>query len=165
MIQVNIPIIGELAYTSACFTDWTAHGPAPLKLLGQDRLPAMVHPVSSAATLTLVRPALRAYSCGVCMSSVTSCVGGGLFICFTCLHVPYSTVTLLHTVYTLQQSSASYKSRQPAVQHRQHFALPTAPQAVTPPCDNRQHLACKATCKASCVLPTTTFIKYRSSSS
>jgi hypothetical protein len=29
------------------------------------------------------------------MSSVTSCVGGGLFICFTCLHVPYSTVTLL----------------------------------------------------------------------
>jgi hypothetical protein len=28
------------------------------------------------------------------MSSVTSCVGGGLFICFTCLHVPYSTVTL-----------------------------------------------------------------------
>jgi hypothetical protein len=29
------------------------------------------------------------------MSSVTSCVGGGLFICFTCLHVPYSTVTLI----------------------------------------------------------------------
>jgi hypothetical protein len=28
------------------------------------------------------------------MSSVTSCVGGGLFICFTCLHVPYSTVTV-----------------------------------------------------------------------
>jgi hypothetical protein len=28
------------------------------------------------------------------MSSVTSCVGGGLYICFTCLHVPYSTVTL-----------------------------------------------------------------------
>jgi hypothetical protein len=31
------------------------------------------------------------------MSSVTSCVGGGLFICFTCLHctVPYSAVTLI----------------------------------------------------------------------
>jgi energy-converting hydrogenase Eha subunit C len=29
------------------------------------------------------------------MSSVTSCVGGGVFICFTCLHVPYSTVTLI----------------------------------------------------------------------
>jgi hypothetical protein len=29
------------------------------------------------------------------MSSVTTCVGGGLFICFTCLHVPYSTVTLI----------------------------------------------------------------------
>jgi hypothetical protein len=39
--------------------------------------------------------ALCAYSCGVCMSSVTSCVGGGLFTCFTCLHVPYSTVTLI----------------------------------------------------------------------
>jgi hypothetical protein len=43
----------------------------------------------------LVRTALRAYSCGVCMSSVTCCVGGGLFICFTCLHVPCITVTLL----------------------------------------------------------------------
>jgi hypothetical protein len=31
------------------------------------------------------------------MSSVTSCVGGGLFICFTCLHVPYSTVTINNT--------------------------------------------------------------------
>jgi hypothetical protein len=29
------------------------------------------------------------------MSSVTSCLGWGLFICFTCLHVPYSTVTLI----------------------------------------------------------------------
>jgi hypothetical protein len=29
------------------------------------------------------------------MSSVTSCVSGGLFICFTCLHVPYSTVTTI----------------------------------------------------------------------
>jgi hypothetical protein len=31
------------------------------------------------------------------MRGVTSCVGGGLFmfICFTCLHVPYSTVTLI----------------------------------------------------------------------
>jgi hypothetical protein len=29
------------------------------------------------------------------MSSVTSCVGGGWFLCFTCLHVPYSTVTLI----------------------------------------------------------------------
>jgi hypothetical protein len=27
------------------------------------------------------------------MSSVTSCVGGGLFICFTCLHVPYSSTS------------------------------------------------------------------------
>jgi hypothetical protein len=41
------------------------------------------------------------------MSSVTSCVGGGLFICFTCLHVPYSTVTSITCfatlVVTLQQ--------------------------------------------------------------
>jgi hypothetical protein len=29
------------------------------------------------------------------MGSATRCVGGGLFICFTCLHVPYSTVTLI----------------------------------------------------------------------
>jgi hypothetical protein len=29
------------------------------------------------------------------MRSVTSCVGGGWFLCFTCLHVPYSTVTLI----------------------------------------------------------------------
>jgi hypothetical protein len=29
------------------------------------------------------------------MSSVTSCVGGGLFICCPCLHVPYSTVILI----------------------------------------------------------------------
>jgi hypothetical protein len=43
----------------------------------------------------------RAYSCGVCMSSVTSCVGGGWFLCFTCLHVPYSTVTLITTVVTV----------------------------------------------------------------
>jgi hypothetical protein len=62
--------------------------------MGRDRLPAMVHPASSAATFTLVRTALRARSCGVCMSSVTSCVGGGLFICFTCLHVPCSTATM-----------------------------------------------------------------------
>jgi hypothetical protein len=45
--------------------------------------------------ITLVQTVLGAYSCGVCMSSVTSCVDGGLFICFTCLHVPYSTVTLV----------------------------------------------------------------------
>jgi hypothetical protein len=32
----------------------------PLKLLGQDRVPAMVHPASSAATLTLVRTVLHA---------------------------------------------------------------------------------------------------------
>jgi hypothetical protein len=31
------------------------------------------------------------------MGSVTRCVGGGLFICFTFLHVPYSTVTLTTT--------------------------------------------------------------------
>jgi hypothetical protein len=55
-----------------CVLHWTADGLAPLKLLGQDRLPAMVHPASSTATFTLVRTALRAYSCGVCMSSVTS---------------------------------------------------------------------------------------------
>jgi hypothetical protein len=78
-----------------CVLHWTADELAPLKLLGQDRVSTMVHPASSAATLTLVRTALRAYSCGVCMSSVASCVGGGLFICFTCLHVPYSTVTLI----------------------------------------------------------------------
>jgi hypothetical protein len=71
-------------------------GLTPLKLLAQDRLPAMVHPASSAATLTLVRTALRAYSCGVCMSSVTSCVGGGLFICFTCLHVQPRTPQPMH---------------------------------------------------------------------
>jgi hypothetical protein len=33
------------------------------------------------------------------MSSVTSCVGGGLFICFTCLHVPYRTVTVNTMLY------------------------------------------------------------------
>jgi hypothetical protein len=33
------------------------------------------------------------------MSSVTSCVGGGWFLCFTCLHVPYSTVTLITKYY------------------------------------------------------------------
>jgi hypothetical protein len=32
------------------------------------------------------------------MSSVTSCVGGGLFFCFTCLHAPYSTVTSITTL-------------------------------------------------------------------
>jgi hypothetical protein len=37
------------------------------------------------------------------MSSVTSCVGGGLFICFTCLHVPYSTVTLIISCKALCQ--------------------------------------------------------------
>jgi hypothetical protein len=41
----------------------TSHSLAPLKLLGQDRLPAMVHPASSTATFTLVRTALHAYSC------------------------------------------------------------------------------------------------------
>jgi hypothetical protein len=72
----------------------------------------MVLPASSAATLTLVRTALSAYSCGVCTSSVTSCVGffsfkkqkfccvgGGFFNCFTCLPVPYSTVTVTRLDY------------------------------------------------------------------
>jgi hypothetical protein len=34
---------------------------------------------STCHTLNNTRTALRAYSCGVCMSSVTSCVGGGWF--------------------------------------------------------------------------------------
>jgi hypothetical protein len=33
------------------------------------------------------------------MSSVTSCVGGGWFLCFTCLHVSYSTVTFITRVW------------------------------------------------------------------
>jgi hypothetical protein len=70
-----------------CVLHWTADGLAPLRLLGQDRLPAMVHPTSSTTTFTLVPTALHAYSCGVYMSGVTNCVGGWLFICFTCLHV------------------------------------------------------------------------------
>jgi hypothetical protein len=40
------------------------------------------------------------------MSSVTSCVGGGLFICFTCLHVPYSTVNLITSVQCIQHNVA-----------------------------------------------------------
>jgi hypothetical protein len=35
------------------------------------------------------------------MSSVTSCVRRGLFICFTCLHVPYSTVIFITAASTL----------------------------------------------------------------
>jgi hypothetical protein len=59
-------------------------------------------------TLTLVRTALHAYSCGVCMSSVTSCVSGGLFICFTCLHVPYNTATLI----TCSTNTVQYRQGQ-----------------------------------------------------
>jgi hypothetical protein len=55
---------------------------------GQDRLPAMVHPASSTATFSVVRTALRAYSCGVCMSSVTSCVWGVVYLLYllACYH-------------------------------------------------------------------------------
>jgi hypothetical protein len=34
----------------------------------------------------------------------TSCVGGGLFICFTCLHVPYSTVTSILLLATPEEA-------------------------------------------------------------
>jgi hypothetical protein len=97
-VPLPLPALQIAGCTAPARCSIPAHMPhalAPLKLLGQDRLPAMVHPASSTATFTLVRTALRAYSCGVCMSSVTSGVGGGLFLCFTCLHVPYSTVTLI----------------------------------------------------------------------
>jgi hypothetical protein len=50
------------------------------------------------------------------MSSVTSCVGGGLFICFTFLHVPYSTVTLIASDRTVRHACAAFGSVPRALQ-------------------------------------------------
>jgi hypothetical protein len=65
-----------------------------------------------------------AYSCGVCMSSVTSCVGGGWFLCFTCLHVPYSTVTLITQVKSGSENPSHTQSApKHTITHTLHVRL------------------------------------------
>jgi hypothetical protein len=61
------------------------------------------------------------------MSSVTSGVGGGLFDCFTCLHVPYSTVTFL-TVWSKPWSDCSIFKNQ---SRGNHMSLPSTRWDVT----------------------------------
>jgi hypothetical protein len=42
--------------------------------------------------LTVVQAVVRGYSCGVCTSSVTTCVGGGVYLlCLPSSDVPFST--------------------------------------------------------------------------